>query len=147
MKLKDALKTIFHLFCALTTFILLFIAIQGTFLNREASFDGVDLFKLISVSFVSVLPSLIFVGQETASRRKVIILRIIHFVLTAGAVFGCLIFYDWIDSASAVITVIFFLIVYITASVIIEIRDKKLADKLNERINAFHNTENETHRD
>ena len=147
MKLKEGLKILFHLFCALTTFIVLFIAFQAVFLNREASFGGIDLFKLISISFVSVLPSLIFLGQESASRRKSILLRSLHFILTAGAVFGCLLLYGWIDTASAMWTVLFFLVVYISASVVIEVRDKKLADKLNEKINAFHNSENETHND
>jgi hypothetical protein len=147
MNLKKWLKILFHLFCALTTFILLFVAFQGTFLNREISFSGIDLFKLVSISFVSVLPSFIYLGQENASHKKIIFLRSLHFILTAGAVFGCLILYGWIDSSTAIASILFFLITYITASVIIEIRDRKLANKLNEKINEFHNAENETHHD
>jgi hypothetical protein len=145
MSLKNTLKTMFFLSCAVTTFLFLFIALQGVFFNLEISFSDMDMLKLISVSFASSLPTLIFAGQETAPHRRIIFLRILHFVLTAGAVFGLQIFYGFMDATNAAFVAVVFIVIYVTAYIIIEIREKRLADRLNEKINAFHNTENETH--
>jgi hypothetical protein len=147
MKIKDGLRMMFFLFCALTTAILLFVALQAVFIFCEVMYSGIDLLKIISISFVSVLPTFVFFGKETVSRIKSIILRFLHFILTAGAVFGCLVLFEWIEPANAIWTVLFFLLTYISASIALEIRDKRLADKLTEKINAFQNTENETHND
>lgn len=145
MSLKQWLKTLFLLFCCVTTFLLLLIALQGVFLYPDLALGGMDMLKLMSISFASVLPSLIFLGSEKASRLKVIFLRILHFILTAGTVFGLQIIYGFMDATNAVYVAIVFLVIYTTAYIIIEIREKRLADRLNEKINAFHNAENETH--
>ena len=147
MSLKNTLKTMFYLSCAVTTFLLLFIALQGVFLNSELAFSGMDMLKLMSIAFASSLPTLLFIGQEEASHRRIIIIRILHFVLTAGTVFGLQTIYGVMNAANAIFVAVVFLVIYITAYIIIEIRERKLADKLNERINAFHSAENETHDD
>jgi len=144
---KVELKILFFLFCSITTAIVLFVGVQATITDENITFTGIDLLKLVSVSFASTLPSLIFVGQRSTSRKKVIILSATHFILTAGAVFGLLILYEWIDAATAIYTVLCFLFVYVTAYTVIEIRGQRLAKRLNDKINAFHEAENETHDD
>ena len=144
---KGAFKILFHLFCAITTALVLFIGIQGIFFARHISFNGWDLIKLISISLASTLPSLLLAGQESISRCKGIFLQSLHFILTAGAVFGLLMLYDWINAATAFYTVLVFLIIYVVAYIVIEVRARRLAKRLNERINAFHEAENEAHDD
>jgi len=144
---KDVIKTLFHLFCGITTALVLFIGIQGALIASDFSFNGWDMLRLLSVSLSSSLPSLLVLGQESKTRGKGVLLITLHFILTAGAVFGLLILYEWIDASTAFFTVVFFLALYIAAYTILEIRAKRLARILNERINAFHETENETHND
>ncbi|MDR2545984.1 MAG: DUF3021 domain-containing protein [Lachnospiraceae bacterium] len=145
MSVKVTLKTVFFLFCGVNTALVFFVGLQGVLFVEELSFSGWDMLKLISVAFASSLPTLVFAGQEAASRRRVIFLRTTHFILTAGTVFALLILYGMIDTSNAIYVSLIFLVIYIVAYIVIELRAKKLADKLNERINAFHNSENETH--
>jgi len=147
MTVKETFKVMFFLSCVVTTFLLLFIGLQGVVFSQEISFDGWDLLKLISIAFASALPTLIFVGQEDASRLKTIVISSLHFVLTAGAVFGLQALYGYLDATNAFSIAVVFLVIYATAYTAIEIRAKKLADRLNERINAFHGAQNETHKD
>jgi hypothetical protein len=145
MKLKDMLASMFHIFCVITTFMLLFIGLQTVFFNPETVLYGYDMLGLIFTAFVSVLPTLIFVGKDKTSYKGILFLRAVHFILTAGIVLGCVIYFEWVNTLNAVYYLIVFLVIYIIANIFSAIRNKKLADKLNERINAFHNAENETH--
>ena len=145
MKLKTKLRILFHLFCAITTAIVLYIAIESLILNPGFTIDGWFLLKMASVSFASTLPTLLLLGRDTESRWIRILLLALHFILTSGAVFGLLVLYEWIDAENAIYVVLLFLLIYVTAYVGLEIRSRRLAAKLNERINAFRKAENETH--
>ena len=142
---KESVKTVLLLACCITTALVLFIGIQGVVSTSGITFGGWDLLKLVSVGFASTLPSLLLIGRKKDSRLIRILLLALHFILTAGAVFGLLILYEWIDAESALYTTLMFLIIYVAAYAGLELRSHRLAKKLNERINAFHNTENETH--
>ena len=147
MKLKTKLRILFHLFCAITTAIVLFIAVENLISVTGFAIDGWYLLKLVSISFASTLPTLLLLGRDTESRWIRILLLASHFILTLGAVFGLLVLYAWIDAENAIYTVLLFLVIYVTAYVGLEMRSRRLAAKLNERINAFRNAENETHGD
>jgi len=147
MKLKYALKFMFHLFCIITTFQLIFVATTWTIGGEEFSLVPLDLFKLPLIAFVSVLPSFLLVFKDTISHKALTIRMILHFVLTSGIVFGLLIYFGWLSTKNAVFIVPFFLAIYISAYITQEIRARKLAKQLNEKLNAFHNSENATHHD
>ena len=145
MSLKTKLRILFHLFCAITTAIVLYIAIESLIINPGFTLDGWYLLKIVSISFASTLPTLLLLGRETESRLLRILLLALHFILTLGAVFGLLVLYEWIDAENAIYVVLLFLLIYVAAYIGIEIRSRRLAARLNERINAFHKAENETH--
>jgi len=136
MKLKDALRYMFRLFCAVTTFELLFIATLGVIDNAVFGFEARELYKIPFVAFMSVLPVLVMIRSETAPRSEWIIRKALHFVLTAGTVFALLIYFQWIDRQNVLFVAVFFLVLYVAAYAVQEIRAKRLADALNERINA-----------
>jgi hypothetical protein len=73
MKLKYALKFMFHLFCIITTFQLIFVATTWTIGGDDFSLVPLDLFKIPFVSFMGVLPTLIHVHKEIISRAESII--------------------------------------------------------------------------
>ena len=144
---KDVLKVLFNLFCGITTALILFLGIQGAFFVPDFSFNGWDLIRLLSISLASTLPTLLILGRESATRGKWVLLLVLHFVLTAGAVFGLLMIYQWINAATALYTILMFLGIYVVAYIALEIRARRLARMLNEKINAFHEAENEAHDD
>ena len=147
MKLKAALKNMFTLFCIITTFETIFIASISWLPDQNFIFNARDLFKIPFVAFAGVLPVLILVRSEKTPRAELMIRKTLHFILTAGVVFGLLIYFGWMDMTNAVFIAAFFLAIYIPATVVQEIRAKKLADQLNAKINAFHKAENATHRE
>ena len=136
MRLKEALRFMFFVFCLVTTLETLFIATLGL-LGTGFTFEASELFQIPLVAFLSALPVLILIRSETASRTEWIIRKAAHFALTAGAVFGMLIYFGWLDKQNALFVVLFFLIVYAAAYIIQELRAKQLADEINKRLSAY----------
>jgi len=145
MNIKEALRHIFNLFCMTATLFFFALGILAVFLNPDLTFGGKDIFKALFMAFANTLPILVFWRSENVSRKELIIRKAIHFLLSAGIVFGCLTYFGWMNMANALYVVLAFLVLYVVGYIIMEIRERKLADKLNERINAFHEIENETH--
>ncbi|MCL2047466.1 MAG: DUF3021 domain-containing protein [Defluviitaleaceae bacterium] len=145
MKLKEALKSIYISFCSIATFQLLFISSSVFWSDNEISMDAGGLFSLVVIAFFSSLPILLFVHKETISRVELVLRKVAHFILTAAVVFSLLLYYEWLDTKNALFTVVFFLFLYIALYVYQTLRAKRLAAQINERLNAFHNEENETH--
>ena len=149
MKLKYAFKFMFVLFCVITTFQILFICLINFMDDNVILMTTKGLLRIPFVSFAGVLPTLIFVfgkDKNHLTGAAAIIMPALHFALTAGIVFGLLIYYGWMDAANAAFIIAFFLAIYVSAYVYQGLRDRKLAKQLNERINAFHGAENETRR-
>ena len=147
MKLKDALKEMVVLFCVITTCVILFMSLIPLYDSDGFIFTARDLYKIPLVALLGTIPLLILVRKETASKTEVNVRKVLHFVLTAGLVLGTLMFFGWLDTTSAVSIIVFFLALYIAVWIVASVREKRLADKLNERINAFHSGENATHKD
>ena len=147
MKLKDALKFMFVLFCVITTFETLLIAVLGAVDSMGFSFEARELYKPALVALAGVLPVLILVRRENAPRKEWMLRKALHFLLTAGAVFWLLIYFGWLEANNALIIMIFFLVIYISAYTVSGVRAKRLAERLNERINAFRDSENATRGD
>ena len=147
MKAKDALKFMMNLFCAITTFETLFISVLALFSSGVFEFTVGDLYKIPLVALLGVIPMPIMIYKESASKTEVILRKTLHFASTAALVLGALAFLRWLDAANAAIIIIFFLAVYAAATAIEISTAKKLAERLNERIAAFHDAENATHSD
>ena len=150
MKLKNAIKFMALLFCILTTAQVLFVGAINMYMDNNMTMTMQDLLRFPLISFAAVLPTLIFVrnkAKNRSSRIETFLFPILHFTLTAGIVFGLLIYFGWMDASNAIIMVAFFLAIYVPAYAIQEIRDRKLAKRLNEKIDAFHNSENATRAD
>jgi hypothetical protein len=148
MSLKKELKLLFFLFCIITTCECLFVGIFSLITSRDALFDAWFLIELPFIAFLSVLPTLILWRSETVPRVELIIRRALHFVLTAGIVCGLTIYIGWMDAVSTVvITMAFFLAVYIPVFFIAERRARSLARKINEKIDALRNDENAQHQE
>jgi len=146
MKLKDAVKHVFFYFCVVNTLLILFIAMQTAFIDPPVSFTGIDLLKIMSISFGSVLPVFIYVGSENVSRGKELLLAVLHFILTGGVVLTLHYIYDLLNRTNFLPVFAVFAVIYVICYIIFAIRDKIIANKINERINAFHGSENETHK-
>jgi hypothetical protein len=144
--MKKTLLFMFRLFCAITAFETMFIGWAGL-VDSEFTLQAAELFKIPFIAFMSVLPVFVTVTKGEPSKLELRIRGSIHLILTAAIVATLLIYFGWLHTKNAIIIAVFFFAIYIPAKIIFERHDKKLADKMNERINAFHKAENATHRD
>ena len=143
------LKFIALLFCVVTTSQVIFIGVINLIYDDGFVMTMRDLLKIPFISLTSVLPTIAYTMVKSklqSSGAMTVLLMALHFTLTAGIVGGLLIYYGWMDATNAVFIVVFFIVIYVSAHIIQKLRDRKLAEQLNERINAFHNAKNETHR-
>ena len=137
MKLRAALKFMSVLFFAITTFEILFIAALGFIIDSSLTFMARELYRIPLIALLSVMPVLIMVRDEKASRAEWIVRKVLHLLLTAGIVFFMLIHYKWMDRDNALFIISFFSVVYVAGCVFEEFRAKRLADRLNARIKAI----------
>ena len=146
MRLKDALKLMIIIACVATVFQVIFISLFAWVSDYESTLYARELYRLPLTGILSTLPTLIFVGKENISARKLILIRSTHFILTMGIVFGALLYFGLIiDMSNILLVAVIFLITYIIATIIGERQARNLAQQLNERLDAFHNAENASH--
>jgi len=140
MKIYDVLKLMLIIACAVTVFQTVFISIFAWFLFSDSTIYARNLYQLPVIGALSTLPTLLYIKRSEPSQLEWIIRRILHFVLTAGVVFGALTHFGWVyaQTQNAIIAFAVFLLVYIASTIVGSVRANRLANQLNERINASH---------
>lgn len=144
MRLISTFKIMFVVFCAATTFQVLFISIFAWIGDNPYSYIySRNLYQHVALSALCTLPSLLFIGMDdNISRTKGFILRLAHFILTAGIIFLFVIHFNWLYTGNASVVAIIFIILYFSISAVLWMRAKKLEKQLNERLDAFHRGKN-----
>ena len=143
MKLEKALKLFPILFCVVTTFFFFMLGIQSLFFYPQAMFTGRDILSGMLMTFTTTLPTFILVQKENSSSLERIIRLTLHFIISGSIAFGFLIYLGYLIVETALYAIVVFIAMYIIGYVIMEIRDRKLAAKLNERINMLQNEDTE----
>lgn len=150
MRLKEILKIMFVLFCAITTFQVIFISLLNILFDEQYTITMPEMLRIPFIALCGALPMLVFFRSEKKkppSRAYLIAIRTIHLVLTAGIVFGLLSYFEWIDAVNGVFVIAFFAIIYVCIYVVLELRANKLAREINKLLGEIHDSDIETHRD
>ena len=134
MTFRKVLKLIPVMFCTVTTIFFFILGIQSIIFFPDVVFKGPDILFFLFMTFLTTLPTFILIQKDTASRLERIIKQILHFLVSGCLVFGFLIYLGYLIMETAIYAIIMFSFMYIAGYVIMEIRDRKLAAKLNERI-------------
>ncbi|MCL2170326.1 MAG: hypothetical protein FWB74_09935 [Defluviitaleaceae bacterium] len=150
---KALLDTVFKYFCVVVT-VLITVSWGRTWLNDGTwVLHSQDLMRILLVSFFGVFPNVmveVFIETDSAkgARQK----NIVRFGITALLVLGIDALIEQTYTGAPLGTVTTFLLVYIGISVYsyfnainIELKEKKLAEDINERLNEIHKDENESH--
>ena len=145
MKLKTALKFILISSCVATTFQVLVVSLASLLTGSADTIPFLDLYIFPLIGLLSALPTLIFVRKESAPRWEWMLRRALHLPLTATFVFLPLMHLAWVSQEYLWVGFLFFLAMYIISSIITAVRAKKLADQINARIRASHDSENASH--
>jgi len=141
-----------HVFLMVTTLIILFIPLTDIIFGGNNVIYARNLLFIPLVSFMTTLPTLIPVWGDPRkdSNIKILFFRVLHFIITAIMAFLSI----WLVrrvgfpiANNAIITILIFFVIYLTIALWFHIKAKRFAKQLNERIqNAFHNSENATHK-
>ena len=139
MKIQKLLLFMFHLFCAITTGLVLFTSMRQ--LPHEPQFlYGFGVLNLPATAFLCVLPTFIFAWGATESPAKAIVRKAIHFVLTLATVlFSVWFFFDihYLLTPFIVAILLFFLVFYIAGHIALALKAKRIADELNKKLKAL----------
>jgi hypothetical protein len=128
------LKWYFLAFCVINTALNLFVATLSYITFPGESITPDYLWKIPLMSFCSVLPAFFVFHKKDPTRREFIVMRILHFILTFAVVIGLQILYGWLDFKQLPFFLIIFMLVFCTTTYIGFRGEKKLADKINDRI-------------
>ncbi|MDR0974241.1 MAG: DUF3021 family protein [Ruminococcus sp.] len=128
------LKWYFLAFCVINTFITLFVAAVLYIYFPGENITPDYLLKIPLLSFCSVIPAMILFSKKDPSRREFIIRRILHFVFTVAVVVVLLLLFGWLEIRQLPFFITFFLLVFCTTTYIGFRGEKKLAQKINEKI-------------
>ena len=139
--LKTTLRAMINYFFGLTTLILIIRGGVAWLTGSELMRYDRDLLAIPLMALFGVLPMLISVPFVIKSLRGLIIIRVVHFILTAIFVFVPQML--WIRLRGTEIGIIpvmvIFLIIYAALSVRTVISEARLAKKLNARLDALMN--------
>jgi hypothetical protein len=128
------IKMYFLMFCVINTFITLFVAVIFAVWNPGEMLAADYLWKIPLLAFCSVIPAMVLFTKKEPSRREFIVRRILHFFFTALVVVSILLIYGWLSAAFLIWFIIFFFLVFFTVTHLGFREEKKLADKINEKI-------------
>ena len=144
MKLEKALKLLPVLFCIVTTFFFFVLGVQSILFYPDMSLSGREILGCILMTFCITIPSFILVQKENSSSLERIIRLALHFIISGCIAFSFLIYLGFLVMETVVYAIVGFITFYVIGYVIMEIRDRKLAAKLNERINIMQNEDTES---
>lgn len=121
MDLKTGLKWIFFLFCVIFTFQVIATAvIMDGFLQAYLDpqvYSRQSLVEALLVALASALPTLLLVQGKVLSQIPMIVRRMVHCLLTFGAVFGLLVYFGFFEiSGWLLLPFGIFLILYVLAT-------------------------------
>ena len=155
--LKAALDTMFKYFCVVVVVLIVVNWGSAWFADGGWALYSQGLVSILLIALCGILPTLLVeVLVETTSAKGVRTKNAIRFITTAALVLGV---YGMIQSAQAsaqggisLRVIGIFLLVYGGVNIYsyfnattIEIEENNLAEKINQRLNEFHHTQNETH--
>jgi len=152
---KALLDPTLKYFCFAALIIILVGAVSAWFAGYSWALYGHGLLYVLLIAFLGVFPSSIMsVLVETNSTKGFLLVNVIRVVITATLILGTSVLVDPTGSGISLGTIVRFLIIYAAFSVYsylnatnIEIKDKKVADEINQKLSEFHNGKNETHID
>jgi hypothetical protein len=122
------------MFCVINTLITLFVAFIFAVFYPGQPLTADYLWKIPLLAFCSVIPAIVLFTKKEPSKREFIIRRILHFFFTAIVVVGLLLIYRWLSLTFLIWFIIFFFFVFFAVSQIGFSAERKLADKINEKI-------------
>lgn len=143
MKWINKLKTLFFCFTCVTTFVVFVTAAYITIFWKQASLGVEILWQILFVSLLCSLSLLFYPARELGTKATMLAI-VLHYIAVNIIVMGCGLWFEWFDpnSLPMVLGMLFVIaLVFALVSVIMWNRDKKIAARMNERLQTYQQEE------
>lgn len=102
---------------------------------------GIDLlWQMVALAFICTVPGFVFVSKKELAKNQMLVRHIIHLCVLLALLLFFAFRWRWIDAwdiVQIVVFIVMFVFVYIMVSFFSYEKDKKVANKLNERLERF----------
>jgi len=126
-----------HSYFVITTGIIASMYVFCLIFNRNAVYSLDDIGRILLMALASDLPFIIFYSRKELGKKQMLIRQIIHIPFLLAVLFYFAQLWDWVRMNSPTEVIVFIalvLVVYAAVLAIATFQDKKLADKLNDRL-------------
>ena len=137
MRIGDLLRTMIRAFFVIATGIVASTYVFCLIFNQSAVFSLDDIGKILLMAFTSDIPFFIFYSRRELSKKQMLIRQIIHLPVLLAVLFWFAWLWDWVNMDRPNEIIVFVLLIIIIYAIVLAAavyQDKKLADKLNDRL-------------
>ncbi|WP_304508075.1 DUF3021 domain-containing protein [Anaerotignum sp.] len=137
MRKEELLKKMIDSFFMITTGVVISMYVFCLIFNPDVKFTLVDIGRIIVMAVVSDLPFLIFLCRRELDKKQMLIRNIIHFIVLSAILLYFAFLWDWVnprDGKEITVFLVSVLLVYAAVFLTNRYRDRKLSDKLNDRL-------------
>lgn len=137
MRKEELVKKMIDSFFMITTGIVISMYVFCLIFNPDVRFTLADMGRIILMAAVSDLALIIFFCRRELDKKQMLMRYIIHFIVLAAILLYFSFLWDWVNLRDTKEIVVFFisiLLVYVSIFLIDRYRDRKLGDKLNDRL-------------
>ncbi|MBP1761449.1 MAG: hypothetical protein H6Q64_991 [Firmicutes bacterium] len=143
MRAEELLKTMVQSFFIITTGIIISMYVFCLIFYPDASFSLDDIGRILLMALAGDLPHVIFLSRRELNKMQMLIRKIIHLIVLSAVLLYFASLWDWVSLHSSKEVAVFLssvLVVYVAVFLATHYRDKKLTDKMNERLNEHYHS-------
>ena len=137
MRIEDLIKTMVRAFFVITTGIVASMYVFCMIFNKDAVFSLDDIGRILLMAFASDIPFLIFYSRMELGKKQMLVRQIVHIPVLLAVLFYFAWLWDWVSlnrPKEIIVFIVLVTIVYVIVLTVALYQDKKLADKLNDRL-------------
>ncbi|MCL1981477.1 MAG: DUF3021 family protein [Clostridiales bacterium] len=137
MRIGDLIKTMVRSYFVITTGIVASMYVFCLIFNRGANYSLDDIGRILLMALASDLPIIIFYSRKELGKKQMLIRQVIHIPVLLAVLFYFAQLWDWVSINSPKEVAVFIALVLVVYAVVLAVatyQDKKLADKLNDRL-------------
>ena len=105
--------------------------------NREAVYSLDDIGRILFMALAGVLPFILFYSRKELGKKQMLIRQMIHIPVLLAVLIYFAQLWDWVSMGhpkEIIVFIVLVLAVYAVVLAVVNYQDKKLADKLNDRL-------------
>ena len=137
MRSGDLLKHMLRAFFVITTGIIASMYVFNLIFNQDVVFPLDDIGRILLMAFAGDLSLVIFYSSKELGKKQMLVRYAIHIPVLLAVLLFFAQLWDWVSMSrpkEIIIFIVLVIVVYVTVLAVATYQDKKLADKLNDRL-------------